>query len=196
MQLYYIRHGETDWNRDGRLQGQRDIQINARGRAQARRCGEVLHELLARDAVDAAQLAFVSSPLGRARETMQLARAALGLDPMAYRVDARLAEISFGAWEGFTTAELRAQAPDAVAARENDKWNFTPPQAESYCTMSLRVHDWYRSLTRDTVVVAHGGTFRGLLVQLGIASAAQAPFLDVAQGVVYVIEPGRMSRHG
>ena len=196
MLLYYIRHGETDWNREGRLQGQRDIPINANGHTQARRCGEVLRALLARGAVDAAQLDFVSSPLGRARETMQLVRAALGLARMTYQVDARLAEISFGAWEGFTTAELQAQAPEAVAAREHDKWNFTPPQAESYSTMSLRVRDWYRSLSRDTVAVAHGGTFRGLIVQLGIASAAEAPFLDVAQGVVYLIEPGRMSRHG
>jgi len=92
--------------------------------------------------------------------------------------------------------ELRAHAPDAVAAREADKWNFTPPQAESYFTMSLRVHDWYRSLMRDTVAVAHGGTLRGLIVQLGIASAAEAPFLDVAQGVVYVIRPGSIDRYG
>jgi probable phosphoglycerate mutase len=196
MLLYYIRHGETDWNREGRLQGQRDIPINTNGRAQARRCGEVLRELFARAAVDAARLDFVASPLGRARETMQLARGALGLDPTSYRTDARLAEVSFGAWEGCTTEELRAHAPDAVAARESDKWNFTPPQAESYFTMSLRVHDWYRSLTRDTVAVAHGGTFRGLMVQLGLAPAAEAPFRDVAQGVVYVIEPGRVNRYG
>jgi len=194
--LYYIRHGETDWNREGRLQGRRDIPINANGRAQARRCGEVLGDLFARGATDAARFDFVASPLGRARETMQLVRAGLGLDPTAYRTDPRLTEVSFGAWEGFTTEELRARAPDAVAARENDKWSFTPPQAESYFTMSLRVHDWYRSLMRDTVAVAHGGTFRGLIVQLGIAPAAEAPFLDVAQGVVYVIRPGSIDRYG
>ena len=77
--LYYIRHGETDWNRESRLQGQRDIPMNANGRAQARRCGEILRELLAREPSDRAP-DFVSSPLGRARETMELARAALGLD--------------------------------------------------------------------------------------------------------------------
>jgi broad specificity phosphatase PhoE len=196
MLLYCIRHGETDWNREGRLQGRRDIPINANGRAQARRCGEVLRDLFTRNATDPAQLDFVASPLGRARETMRLVRTTLELDSQSYRVDARLAEVSFGAWEGFTTEELRARTPDAVAAREHDKWNFTPPQAESYFTMSLRVHDWYRSLTRDTVAVAQGGTFRGLIVQLGIASAAEAPFLDVAQGVVYLIRPGSIDRYG
>ena len=193
--LYYIRHGETDWNVEARLQGQRDIPINARGREQARRSGEILRDLLARDAIDPAQLDFVSSPLGRARETMELARTAAGLDPGAYRQDARLAEISFGRWEGFTIAELRARWPDAVAERERDKWGFTPPEAESYATMSIRIREWYDALTRDTVAVAHGGTLRGLVVQLGIASAQEAPFLDIAQGVVYVIQPGSMSRY-
>ena len=196
MLLYYIRHGETDWNREGRLQGQCDIPINANGRAQARRCGEVLRDLFARGATDARQFDFVASPLRRARETIQLVRTELGLDPAAHGTDPRLTEISFGAWEGFTIEELRARAPDAVAARENDKWRFTPPQAESYFTMSLRVRDWYRSLTRDTVAVAHGGTFRGLIVQLGIAPSAQAPFLDVGQGVVYAIQPGSFDRYG
>ena len=193
--VYYMRHGETDWNVEWRLQGQRDIPINARGREQARRCGEILRDLLTREAADPAQLDFVSSPLGRARETMELARAAAGLEAGGYRQDARLAEISFGRWEGFTIAELRQRWPDAVDARERDKWGFAPPEAESYATMSSRIREWYDALTRDTVAVAHGGTLRGLLVQLGIASREEAPFLDIAQGAVYTIRPGSMSRY-
>jgi probable phosphoglycerate mutase len=107
--LYYIRHGETDWNREGRLQGQREIPINANGRAQARRSGEILRDLIAREPQTAPD--FVASPLGRARETMELVRAALGLDPQSYRVDERLTEISFGRWEGFTIPERGASRP-------------------------------------------------------------------------------------
>ena len=81
--------------------------LNARGRAQAAHCGEVLRDLFAKQSIDPAALDFVSSPLGRARETMELARAALGLDPDGYRIEPRLIEISFGDWEGFTIAELR-----------------------------------------------------------------------------------------
>jgi len=132
--LYYIRHGETDWNTQGRLQGRRDLPINAHGRAQARQCAEILRELIARE--DDRQPDFVSSPLGRARETMEIVRAALGLDPAAYRIDECLIEISFGGWEGFTLDELGRSAPDAVAARERDKWRFTPPGAESYACNS------------------------------------------------------------
>jgi broad specificity phosphatase PhoE len=193
--LYYIRHGETDWNVEGRLQGQRDIPINARGRMQADHCGAILRDLLARDAIDPASLDFVSSPLGRTRETIERLRAVLQLDPATYRTDPRLTEVSFGQWEGFTLAELGARFPGAIAARERDKWNFTPPDAESYAAMSRRMREWYDTLTRDTVAVAHGGTFRGLIVQLGIASEQKAPFLDVAQGVVYVIRDGSVGHY-
>jgi broad specificity phosphatase PhoE len=193
--LYYIRHGETDWNVEGRLQGQCDIPINAKGRTQADLCGGILRDLLARDAINPASLDFVSSPLGRTRETMDRLRAVLQLDPATYRTDPRLIEVSFGQWEGFTLAELGARFPDAIAARERDKWNFTPPDAESYAATSRRMREWYDTLTRDTVAVAHGGTFRGLLVQLGLASEQEAPFLDVAQGVVYVIQQGGMARY-
>ena len=117
----------------------------------------------------------------------------LQLDPATYRTDPRLIEVGFGQWEGFTLAELGARFPDAIAARERDKWNFTPPDAESYAAMSRRMREWYETLTCDTVAVAHGGTFRGLIVQLGIASAQEAPFLDVAQGVVYVVQQGSMA---
>ncbi len=193
--LYYIRHGETAWNVEARLQGQRDIPINANGRAQGYRCGEVLRDLLERDAIDPGSLDFVSSPLGRTRETMERLRAVLRLDPATYRTDPRLTEVSFGQWEGFSLAELRARFPEAIAARERDKWNFTPPDAESYAAMSRRMREWYDTLSRDTVAVAHGGTFRGLIVQLGIASAQEAPFLDVVQGVVYVIQQGTVARY-
>jgi probable phosphoglycerate mutase len=193
--LYYIRHGETDWNVEGRLQGQCDIPINAKGRTQADLCGGILRDLLARDAINPASLDFVSSPLGRTRETMERLRAVLQLDPATYRTDPRLTEVSFGQWEGFTLAELGARFPDAIAARECDKWNFTPPDAESYAATSRRMREWYDTLTRDTVAVAHGGTFRGLIVQLGLASEQEAPFLDVAQGVVYVIQQGSIARY-
>jgi broad specificity phosphatase PhoE len=78
--LYYIRHGETDWNAGHRLQGQADTPLNAAGQAQAQRCGKILRKLLALRGQDAAALDYVSSPLSRARVTMELIRGTLGLD--------------------------------------------------------------------------------------------------------------------
>src|SRR5664280_2912558 len=130
--IYYIRHGETDWNVAGRLQGRRDIPLNARGRAQGAHCGEILRDLLARDGRDAAALDYVSSPLGRACETMQLVRPALALPATGYRIEPRLVEIAFGDWEGFTIAQLHNSDPQRIAQRKHDKWHFLPPGGESY----------------------------------------------------------------
>jgi broad specificity phosphatase PhoE len=193
--LYYIRHGETDWNVEGRLQGRQDIPLNARGRAQAGHCGAVLRDLFARDDIDPAGLDYVSSPLGRARQTMELARAAMGLAADGYGLVDELTEISFGAWESFTIAELRAREPARVAAREHDKWHFLPPGGENYETVAARMGAWYASLTRDTVATAHGGTARGLMAALGIAKPAAAPLIDIEQGVVYVFAGENLKRY-
>lgn len=193
--IYYIRHGETDWNVAGRLQGRRDIPLNARGREQGTHCGHILRDLLARDRLDTASFDFVSSPFQRATETMRLLRAALGLPADGFRIDPRLAEIAFGDWEGFTMAELRNRDPQRIAQREHDKWHFTPPGGESYETVAARMRDWYDSLARDTVAVSHGGTARGLMTLLGLAKPAVAPLLDVLQGEVYVFKGGELSRY-
>ncbi|MBI3703230.1 MAG: histidine phosphatase family protein [Rhizobiales bacterium] len=193
--VYYIRHGETDWNVSGRLPGRREVPLNARGRAQATQSGDILRELLARDGRDAAALDFVSSPLGRACATMELVRPALGLPAEGYAIEPRLVEIAFGDWEGFTIAQLHNHDPRRIAQREHDKWHFLPPSGESYEMVSVRMKGWYESLTRDTVATAHGGTARGLMAVLGIAKPAAAPLIDIDQGVVYVFADGKLARY-
>jgi len=149
--VYYIRHGETDWNVGGRLQGRRDVPLNARGRGQAAHSGGILRDLFARDSRDPAELDYVSSPLMRASATMELARTTLGLPAQGYVIEPRLAEIAFGDWEGSTIKQLHERDPVGIAQREHDKWHFQPPGGESYQQMSLRIRDWYESLER------HGG---------------------------------------
>jgi len=193
--LYFARHGETDWNRERRLQGQHDIPLNALGRVQAARCGELLRELLERDGRPAAEYDYVSSPLGRARETMELMRAAIGLDASRYRTDARLMEMSFGRWEGFTFAELQAREAQALAERERDKWGFVLPGGESYAQLQVRVRAWYESVERDTVVSAHGGVCRALIAHFGLAGNEAASVGDIGQGCVYVFHGATMACH-
>jgi broad specificity phosphatase PhoE len=193
--IYFARHGETDWNRERRLQGQHDIPLNALGRVQASRCGELMSELLERDGRSVADYDYVSSPLGRARETMELMRAGMGLDPEKYRTDARLMEMSFGRWEGFTFAELQAREGAALAEREHDKWGFVLPCGESYAQLQVRVRAWYEGLQRDSVVAAHGGVCRVLMALLRLAQPEAASVGDIGQGCVYVFSNGAMTRH-
>ncbi|RYE68854.1 MAG: histidine phosphatase family protein, partial [Rhizobiaceae bacterium] len=119
MLLYVIRHGQTDWNAEGRLQGQKDIPLNDTGRLQATGNGEALKELLGDDVAD---FDFVASPLSRTRETMERLRTAMGLDPLAYRTDDRLVEVSFGDWEGQTLAEVKKLEPELLKERKRQKW--------------------------------------------------------------------------
>lgn len=193
--LYYVRHGLTDWNLQGRLQGRRDTPLNERGRSQAVRCGEILRDLFARAGRAAADHGYVSSPLVRARATMELVRTTLALAPDGYGLDARLAEISFGDWEGLTYQDVLKRDKDVVEKRERDKWLFRPPGGETYEEVAARVGAWYASLDQDTVVSAHGGTARALIAVLGVATAEEAVHHAVDQGVVYVFAGNRLTRY-
>ncbi|HVU42091.1 MAG TPA: histidine phosphatase family protein [Xanthobacteraceae bacterium] len=193
--LYYIRHGETDWNVEQRLQGHRDTPLNARGRRQASHCGDILRDLLVRDGRAAVDCAYVSSPLCRARETMQLVRTAVDLEPDIYDVDKRLIEISFGDWEGLTLPEIAGRDAEALAAREQNKWGFTPPGGESYRDVTARVSAWYATVTQDTVVTAHGGVARALIAHFNILPHEGAVHADIVHGVVYVFAGGTMARY-
>lgn len=182
--LYFIRHGETDWNVEGRLQGQHDIPLNDLGRVQAEEAGRRLRGL----GVDLEDLDFVSSPLSRTRETMERMRTSLGLDPTAYRLDDRLKEISFGRWEGMTWREVRKADPPGAAGRERDKWGYVPPDGESYAMLAERVAPAFDGFARDTAVVAHGGVARALLaLRCGVAKR-DAPRVDIWQGRILVFE--------
>jgi broad specificity phosphatase PhoE len=184
--IYYIRHGETAWNAEGRLQGTQDVPLNDLGRRQAARAGNILADLFARDGRDKASLAFVASPLGRARSTMDFVREVLKLPPGGYALDDRLREIGYGRWEGSTLAEMQAQDPELFARRQAEKWTMSPPGGETYASVQLRMRGWYDSLLTDTVAVAHGGTARALMVALGIETPASAADLTIEQGAVYV----------
>jgi len=149
--LLLVRHGETDWNRDGRWQGHSDTQLNELGREQAARVADDLDEV---DVVYASDLA-------RARETAEIVAERLGLD---VHVDERLRERGFGAWEGKTRAEIEAEFADAHA-----RWlageGPGADDAEAFETFGARVNDFLQDVLRrhpdETVlIVSHGGAIR------------------------------------
>lgn len=186
--IYFIRHGETDWNRDRRYQGQRDIPLNETGRAQARRNGDVLRTLLA----DPSSARFVASPLGRARETMKIVRRELGVDEGTYDIDPRLIELSYGAWEGTLQDDVAIQDPEGVAARRIDTYRWRPLGGESYADLFARVQGWTDGLTGDCVIVSHGGVSRCLRADVLGLDPALIPSLESPQNRVLVLEHGTM----
>jgi probable phosphoglycerate mutase len=193
--IYYIRHGETQWNADGRLQGVQDVPLNDIGRKQAAHAGEVLADLFERHGRDKRELPFVSSPLGRARMTMELMRGVLELPLADYAIDDRLREIGYGKWEGSTLAEMQLADPALFARRQVEKWTVAPPGGESYVEVQQRMTDWYGTLKGDTVTVAHGGTCRALMVALGFETTQSAADLTIEQGAVYVFSEDGLNKY-
>ncbi|MDH7796522.1 MULTISPECIES: histidine phosphatase family protein [unclassified Beijerinckia] len=189
--LIFIRHGETDWNAEGRLQGRQDIALNARGEYQAAAAGRKLLNLLGPERVADPALPYLSSPLGRARRTMEIARTTIGLDPTAYALDDNLVELSFGVWEGKTWPQVRKAELQAAIAREADKWNTLPPEGESYAMLTERMRAWIEAHTKDCVVVSHGGVARALMVILSGLAPQRAAVTEIWQGRLLVFENER-----
>lgn len=188
VRLYFVRHGETDWNFEQRIQGQLDIPLNDRGRRQAARNGWKLKELIPDlDAFD-----FVSSPLVRTTETMEILRAAVGLERSGYGTDARLKEVHFGSWQGRRWSEVEAFDPEGYAQRLADTFRWRPSGGESYADLMARAVAWLESASRDCIVVSHGGVSRVLRGHLLRLDPEEVPHLAVPQDRVLVLEAGRL----
>lgn len=160
LNLYLLRHGETDWNKIGRFQGWTDIPLNETGRTQARSIASTLKEL--------EFLHCVSSDLGRAQETLSLATE----NRYPLHQDKRFREIFCGAWEGQTKDTLREQN-EHIEKYFIDPLNFPPRDGETLHQLLERsaaalqeLLDTYRTATGNILIVSHGGTIRALLTHL------------------------------
>ncbi|MCC5871989.1 MAG: histidine phosphatase family protein [Gammaproteobacteria bacterium] len=155
-ELIFIRHGETEWNVSGRLQGRADSPLTDVGRRQVRAHLSWLLELRPE--------LIVTSPLGRTQATAKILADALGLE---VEIDPRLAERSMGRFEGFTLDEVTATDPEESDRRIQDPWGYRAPLGENYDDMVERVTPLVDRLVdhpaRRIVVVSHGTLVRVLL---------------------------------
>ncbi|MCP5410592.1 MAG: histidine phosphatase family protein [Alphaproteobacteria bacterium] len=181
---------QTAANAAHRFSGCKDTPLTPLGLEQAARVGAIL-----RGAVGPRPaLSFVSSPLARARRTMEIARAELDLAPDGFAVDPRLEEIDLGDWDQLTDAEARALDPATFDRRMADKWDVRVPGGENYAQVAARVTDWFRGLKADTFAVSHGATTRILRGLLAGLDAAGMSGLDEPQGVVFRVRGGEVVR--
>jgi probable phosphoglycerate mutase len=192
LTLYFARHGETVANVEHRFQGwSRDTALTERGVAQAK----AVASLLAHQVANPKNLRHLASPLPRARKTMEIILAALGLPQTDYATDDRIAEINLGAWDGLTHAEARALDPNAYEAREHDKWNVrVPGGGENYEDVARRAESWISDLDADTFAVSHGAftrVLRGLF--LGF-TWKQMSDLDEPQGCLFCVRDNVVTR--
>ena len=190
-ELFFVRHGETDWNRAGRFQGHTDVPMNDVGLQQAREAGERLRSLLSSDAIR--DIAIISSPLSRARQTAVEICSILSRQESAVEINDVLKEISHGDWEGMTTLEVKSAFPELRRARKTDRWNFSAPGGESYAARAPEVAGFLKEIDRPTVLVCHAGVIKICLYLLGAVDRQNAPVSTISHGKVYAWSKRRLA---
>lgn len=143
-----LRHADTAWSTEGRIQGRSDLPLSDAGRV-------ALRSLTL--PAECRGMQVVTSPLARCVETAALLGA-----PDALR-EPRLAEMSWGAWEGRKLADLRVELGVAMAENEARGWDFRPPGGESPREVLSRVRSWLSELREPTLAIVHRGVIRAVL---------------------------------
>jgi probable phosphoglycerate mutase len=145
--LALLRHGDTAWSAEGRIQGRTDVPLSDTGRAALR--GQPLPKMCR-------EMHVITSPLARCVETAALLGA-----PQAGR-EPRLAEMSWGTWEGRRLADLREELGSAMAENEGRGWDFRPEGGESPREVLARLRTWLAELSVPTLAVTHRGVIRAI----------------------------------
>jgi len=184
--LFAMRHGETLWNAEGRFQGRSDHCLTAAGRNQASENGRKLKAHLERLGAAPSRVAAYASPLRRTRETIAAVAAQVGIPEAGINIDARLAEASFGRWEGMTTLEVKARFPAERRLRKADRWNFNAHGGDSYADLAHRMEEFLADLQwdRPALVVSHAGNMRMMAAILAGLPQTEAMALAVPHDAV------------
>jgi broad specificity phosphatase PhoE len=186
--IYLLRHGQTAFNAERRMQGHMDTPLNARGVQQAAAMGALLRGLIP----DTAGWRIIASPLARAQDTAKAAGAALGLP---IETDRRLIEVTVGEWEGRLLDDVAVEHPELFKSRQ---WFFHAPGGETYDQMAGRIGAWLDDLPpepeRRVIAVCHGVTSRVLRGLYAGLSAHDALQQDVPQDAIYRLSAGAMER--
>ncbi|MGL4791007.1 MAG: histidine phosphatase family protein [Anaerotignaceae bacterium] len=160
IRLYLIRHGETDWNKEGRFQGWTDIELSQEGTRQA----ELLGERFKNIHIDE----LYSSPLKRAVDTAKPIANATGLE---IKTNEKFKEINFGTWEGMTAVEIAKEYGGAFEDFINKPETCTFPGDTSFELVTQRLKEGMAEILGDKdnmniAIVSHGGIVRLLVKHL------------------------------
>ena len=184
--IYFVRHGETDWNRLGLVQGSFETDLNAHGQQQAQDVARALSE----KHQELAGFQYVCSPQRRAQQTMGYITTALDVSMGVVKSEPRVRELGFGIWEGKPFWELK-DSPVYPADAEG-KYFWRPEGGESYEDGVARVDDWLSTLTAPTLVVAHGAVGRCLMGYVAGMKPADIVGLRTPQGCYCRLQNGKI----
>jgi broad specificity phosphatase PhoE len=184
--IYFVRHGETDWNREGRIQGQIDIPLNSTGHEQSHRVARALKEHADGLKIDR----LVVSPLTRARQTMGYVCREFDLPETLVEIAPAMLELAFGVWEGRHFREMAADKSYPKDLLSHFHWR--PKDGESYEDGFERVQRWIGPIDGPTIVVAHGAIGRCLIGLVSDLSREQMVAVHTPQGRFCRLENGQI----
>lgn len=186
--LILIRHGETQWNVAGRLQGRQDTPLTANGVRQALAVGLGLSERIAA----LGQVAFWVSPLGRARQTASILSDIWSVSFERFAHDDALVERAYGVWEGRSRDEIKRDLPDQYHAHTADPLDYAMPQGESRTMLTNRLSTWLSRLDHHQthVVITHSGCLRALRGIYSGASQETVMAYREPQTASFLLAPG------
>jgi probable phosphoglycerate mutase len=190
--MFLVLHGQTEWNRDGRVQGHSDSPLIEHGRRQALTVAQILRDRN----IPAGACGIVCSPLGRTQETARIIASELGFDIAAIRKEELLKEISLGQWEGHTNAQVHSRWPDNMAGSDRYNWYFRSPDGETHDDVSKRLRKWLVANPdhNNLVVVTHGVASRILRGLYGGLTFEDALRLEVVRDAVFQLSNGRIAK--
>ena len=190
IEIYLIRHGETEWNRSGHYQGQLDSRLTKNGEQQARAVGHLAREIY----MTRGQMPFYCSPLGRCRQTAALLCKTGGIRAENIIYDPRIQELNCGHWQTWTREEVKERWPDEVSHYVSDRWNYRIPGGGENGPMLLaRANSWLKTLPTagPIFVVSHGMIGRFIRGLCGNLKPEEILSLEVPQGVIYHLCDGQ-----
>lgn len=190
--MFVVLHGQTEWNRDGRVQGLSDSPLTEHGRRQALTVAYILRD---RDVTPAAHKIYCS-PLGRTVETARIIASELGFDPATIRTEALLREVSLGSWEGHNHTEVQTRWPDRLTGSDRYDWYFHSPDGETHYDVTKRIQQWLEANADHDhlVVVTHGvasRVLRGLYLGCNYKDSLR---LEVTRDAVFQLSDGRVTK--
>ncbi|MBA97581.1 MAG: histidine phosphatase family protein [Sulfitobacter sp.] len=178
--IWFMRHGETEWNAEGRVQGQTESVLSARGVEHAKQQYRLMAPILETNPP------CIVSPLRRTRQTADIA-----LGGRKYEVDDRLKEVFAGEWEGQLRTDIFNNLPEGITpATPHMEFYAAAPGGEGFDAFQARVRDFVSTLNEPTVIVAHGLSGQLLRGELCGLTRSDLGKLTNRQGCVYVIEDG------
>jgi broad specificity phosphatase PhoE len=184
LPIIFVRHGETDWNRQGLIQGSVDTELNERGHAQSK----AVAELLSFRKSEWRDFQIITSPQRRAFQTAEYILAAL--EKTLGGLETRVRELGFGIWEGKPFWELKASP--VYPAHPEERFFWQPEGGESYDDGVARVNEWRATLTRPTLVISHGAVGRCLMGAVTGLAPAEIVNLKTPQGAYCRLEHGQI----